>query len=582
MYIKKISSNKESFKTVSFSKGFNVVLAERVEGSTERDSRNGLGKSTLIEIIHFCLGSDFKKSSINTPELAGWIFRMDFEINGKEYTVSREIDQPDVVFLKGDFNGWLWQPQADELDQAYFLDNDKWCGVLGQLMFNLPVLSSKYSPTFRGIVSYFARRGVEGYQNPFTFFRTQPEWSKQVHNAFLLGLGFEYAAKFQKIKDEIDEVKQIKKVTGRDYFRDLVGSIGELEAEKINKSNDIAIFREELKSFKVHPQYRKIQEHADILTQRIQTLINDRHLEEILKKRYQESSTSEEDVSTNMVSDVYAEAGMNFSEKVSQSIESVHLFHKAILSNRKAYLAGEIERLSISIEKKSSEIQSVTDERAKIMGVLQSHGALEEYSRLNERLASYEGELKLITEKIQNLKAFDERRRDLDTQKRDLVRVAKQAKEERNQYIEAAVTFFNESARELYASGGTLAVGVGDSGYSFKIDIRSSRSQGVGYMKVFCYDLTFTQIQARFSTPSFLVHDSTVFDGVDERQFARALEYVARKSTESGFQYICMLNSDVVPVSEFSDAFKEVFNDSIRINLTDGSPAGSLLGVRFE
>jgi uncharacterized protein YydD (DUF2326 family) len=101
-------------------------------------------------------------------------------------------------------------------------------------------------------------------------------------------------------------------------------------------------------------------------------------------------------------------------------------------------------------------------------------------------------------------------------------------------------------------------------------------------MKVFCYDLTFTQIQARFSTPSFLVHDSTVFDGVDERQFARALEYVARKSTESGFQYICMLNSDVVPVSEFSDAFKEVFNDSIRINLTDGSPAGSLLGVRFE
>jgi uncharacterized protein YydD (DUF2326 family) len=55
--IKKLSANQPSFKTVEFSAGFNVVLADRTQESTKRDSRNGLGKSTLIEIIHFCLGA---------------------------------------------------------------------------------------------------------------------------------------------------------------------------------------------------------------------------------------------------------------------------------------------------------------------------------------------------------------------------------------------------------------------------------------------------------------------------------------------------------------------------------------------
>ena len=46
-----------SFNTVSFKSGFNVVLADKTNQSSIKDSRNGLGKSLLIEIIHFCLGA---------------------------------------------------------------------------------------------------------------------------------------------------------------------------------------------------------------------------------------------------------------------------------------------------------------------------------------------------------------------------------------------------------------------------------------------------------------------------------------------------------------------------------------------
>jgi uncharacterized protein YydD (DUF2326 family) len=59
--INAVFANRNSFKAVEFLPGFNVILADRAETSSARESRNGLGKSTLIEIIHFCLGSRTRK-----------------------------------------------------------------------------------------------------------------------------------------------------------------------------------------------------------------------------------------------------------------------------------------------------------------------------------------------------------------------------------------------------------------------------------------------------------------------------------------------------------------------------------------
>ena len=52
-----VRANKSSFHAVEFDAGFNVVLADRAKESTRKDFRNGLGKTTLLEIIHFCLGA---------------------------------------------------------------------------------------------------------------------------------------------------------------------------------------------------------------------------------------------------------------------------------------------------------------------------------------------------------------------------------------------------------------------------------------------------------------------------------------------------------------------------------------------
>ena len=127
---------------------------------------------------------------------------------------------------------------------------------------------------------------------------------------------------------------------------------------------------------------------------------------------------------------------------------------------------------------------------------------------------------------------------------------------------------------------GRLVIDVGPTGFKFDVEIERSGSTGISNMKVFCYDMTLASIWApKVPSPKLLLHDSAIFDGVDERQRALALEIAAKEAAACGFQYICTLNSDYVPWDEFSEGFN--LRDFIRVSLTDDDLSGCLLGVRF-
>jgi uncharacterized protein YydD (DUF2326 family) len=119
-----------------------------------------------------------------------------------------------------------------------------------------------------------------------------------------------------------------------------------------------------------------------------------------------------------------------------------------------------------------------------------------------------------------------------------------------------------------------------DKNYQFDVEIECSDSDGVGKMKIFWFDLMPAQL--RSTTPhngDFLIHDSIIYDGVDLRQPAHALEQVAIVTEQNSLQHICALNSDMIPAEGLSAGFN--LEKHSRVKLTDKDPAGSLLGMRF-
>jgi uncharacterized protein YydD (DUF2326 family) len=81
--IHEVTSSLPKFKTLRFTQGLNIVLADRTDKSEQTDTRNGSGKSSLVEIFHHLLGGRADpKSMFRQPPLDEHWFAMTFDLGG--------------------------------------------------------------------------------------------------------------------------------------------------------------------------------------------------------------------------------------------------------------------------------------------------------------------------------------------------------------------------------------------------------------------------------------------------------------------------------------------------------------------
>ena len=110
--------------------------------------------------------------------------------------------------------------------------------------------------------------------------------------------------------------------------------------------------------------------------------------------------------------------------------------------------------------------------------------------------------------------------------------------------------------------------------------IDSDDSRGIGNMVIFCFDLALAVIAHRHGHgPDFLVHDSHLFDGVDDRQLLAAFQLVREVAAEEGLQYIASLNSD--DLEKIERRGFDASGSILSTRLTDAYEAGGLFGFRF-
>lgn len=97
-----IGSSLATFRTLNFGPGLNVLLADQSSVSTDTDSRNSLGKSSFVEIVHFLLGSSpsrEKKSLFKASALKRAAFWGEFTFYGTRFRVERRVWDRDKVYV---------------------------------------------------------------------------------------------------------------------------------------------------------------------------------------------------------------------------------------------------------------------------------------------------------------------------------------------------------------------------------------------------------------------------------------------------------------------------------------------------
>ena len=222
--ITSITSSIPTFKPVTFHPGLNVLLADTRPEAKDTETRNSAGKTSLVEIIHFLLGSKCDKDSLfRTKALIEHTFTGILTILGTEFEVMRSGKDPSkIIILRGGEEDKRLTRKTDKESGRSFVSNTNWRTFLGHAMFGLPLIAGgstfdeSGAPTFRAMFAYFARRRNNGgFIQPEQQSKQQQRGDWQVNLSYLLGLDWEIPLEFQKVRGRERTLEELKKAAGR-------------------------------------------------------------------------------------------------------------------------------------------------------------------------------------------------------------------------------------------------------------------------------------------------------------------------------------------------------------------------------
>jgi uncharacterized protein YydD (DUF2326 family) len=103
MRLVSLIANKNTFHPVTFNEtGLTLIVGKQKE--TEEDSSkrtfNGVGKSLIVDLIHYCLGSNRIPSL--EEKLSDWEFQLKFKHENEEFTARRAVKDPTKIVLNND------------------------------------------------------------------------------------------------------------------------------------------------------------------------------------------------------------------------------------------------------------------------------------------------------------------------------------------------------------------------------------------------------------------------------------------------------------------------------------------------
>ncbi len=545
----------------------------------------------MVQIINLLLGSNCEPDSIFRGQtLLEHSFTMAFDLNGSRTRASRSGKTQGQISVDGDFGTWPKQPKLNKKTDEHSVSLNDWRDILGALMFDLPPDVPAYGPTFRALLTYFVRRESSGgFQEAQKQSNKQQNWDVQVNLSYLFGLDWRIPQSLQEVRQKEKALETIKREASSGLLGNLVGNLGELRTRLAIAERETSKLRQELANFQVLPEYHELEQEASKLAIRISELTSENTLDLERIETLSSQLTEETPADDSRIVELYQEIGIVLPSLVSKRLEDVQTFHAAIVRNRRIHLQAEIDSARSAIESRQLVLEQADSRRQEIMRTLSTHGALDQYSKLQEELTRQQATLEEIKRKVTLAKQLDSQSNELTIERTSIKQQMTADLEDKLDHLAEAIVIFEDFSKRISDHEGSLVIDPTNNGPEFKVQVEGKESKGIRNMQIFCFDLTLAVLwsgrkanspQGKSRGPGFLVHDSHLFDGMDSRQVGKAIEMGAEQASKHGFQYIVSINSDQLSSAEFSPSFNpQAFRNPVEI--TDATETGGIFGMRI-
>lgn len=350
-----VFSSDERFKRLELRPGLNILLAERRPDAADNDTRNGVGKSSLISLIHFVLGGNVgKKSIFATDALRDLTFGLDIDIGDRRRLAARVGATPGTVTiihapveersadLADGEDAARHEPVAppdEDADEAPEADShetsdpqldvevlelpgmepepapqriktSQWLNLLREAWY--PGLPEDDGPSTRTLLTYAARQATGGgFEDPFKIVPAQSAGDSQVAVSYLLGLDWSLADAWHDVRKREKNVKALTKALRDGELKSFtVGSVAKLRTQVTLAERRVAELRESASNFQVIPSFGELEIEANRLSREIRQGIDDNVIDRALLDQLRDSYDTELPPAAVEVAAMYEAAGV--------------------------------------------------------------------------------------------------------------------------------------------------------------------------------------------------------------------------------------------------------------------------------
>lgn len=569
MRLIELRANKKSFHTVSFNPNGITVIAAIKETQDQRKTYNSVGKSLTIALIHFCLGSNTNKEF---EKLEDWIFTLDFKIKNEEFTAIRSTKNQKEIELNG---------------VKYSLK--EFNKILEEKLFRIKE-NTKHI-TFRSLLPRFIRYGEDGYISNERYIKKENPLATLLNNAFLLGLDTDLILKKADLREKELNINKLKAQLSNPEFKAIFGTENkkDLEIKIVELETLIKRYKKSINEFIIAEDYNSIRKEADKISYELKNYKNKASKLQIAISNIDKSLEIQPDISKEEIIKLYENAKFELGEMVIKKLEELEQFNSQILDNRKRKLIQEkrdFELQLIDLNKIINELGKLEDEK---LQYLNSTGALDDYTKLNQALGDNEKKLHSL---LQYKKLETDYKLFVEENKKDFTNeniITAKYLEQVEDLIKDNIILFKYFVEKFYSeknSGITILNNEGRNATRFdiKAKIQDDAGNAVKEVKIFCYDWTILKGKHNHNM-NFLFHDSKITGDMDTRQVKTMFEVAHNECKLNGFQYIISLNQNVIDSLKMEmtvEEHKELVSDRIKLTLSDKSPEEKLLGIQID
>lgn len=569
MRLIRLTANHESFKTVEFNRtGLTLIVGSKTKESNSV-TYNGVGKSLIAELIHFCLGSS--KNQEFEKKIPNWIFTLEIESSVGPHRISRNTSNQAMV---------------------YFDEQEIKVAALNQLLEQHCFLIPKGVPglTFRSLIPKFIRRGLKQYADPRDT-GDYSEYDSLIRSALLLGIDVHLIALKNKIRNEINDLQKLRKNFKNDpLIKEFYSGGKDPDIHLRYLERKILELEKNRDAFVVAEDYYEVQKDADQLSETAEKIKNNIFLLKSAITNIDGSIKEQPDLPVERIKTIYDELLQQFKPEALKRLDEVSTFHKKLLENRISRLSQEKLRILRELQLEESALKGKQAELDAKLQLLGKSRALDQYTTIVNQVAELTAQLQKVKDYNAISVEYSNKEASLELQMSEEIIKTNTYLEETKEEREGNFEVFKEYANRFYPNspaGITLHNNEGKKNklrFDFDVRIENDSSDGINEVRIFCYDMTILSLRENHRM-DFIFHDSRLYSNMDVRQRAELFRIASETTQRNDLQYIATLNPDQISGmdEEFTpEEYKSLIKENIVLELKDDAPQSKLLGIQVD